>query len=129
MENNPERKPERTGKADRPDKTDKTGKEDRKGKTDETGKTGRKDKKGTGQRGETSYERLNKALAVHEKALEKNPDSADAWAGKAAVYLRHRMYRIPLKRLKKPLKSSLKIQVISLKKVSCSCNSTRKKLP
>ena len=87
MEKNSKRKADRTEKADRIKKTgwsEKTGKEDRKGKT--AGKS-------TSKARETSYGRLDKALAVYEKILEKNPEEASAWAGKAAVLLRHRMYR------------------------------------
>ena len=88
MENNPKRQTDRKGKACRPGKT---------------GKTGRTSRTDPGKTGETAYERLNKALAVHEKALAKNPDDAGAWAGKAAVYLRHRMYKDSLKAIEKAL--------------------------
>jgi len=59
MENNPKRKTDRTGNADR---TDKTGK---------TGKTNTKARAGIGQKEDTAYDRLNKALKPYEKILAK----------------------------------------------------------
>src|SRR5512145_1203634 len=88
MENNPKRKTDRKGKACRPNKPCKPG---RKGKTN------------AGNKGETAYERLNKALAVHEKTLAKKPGDAGAWAGKAAVYLKHRMHKDSLKAIEKAI--------------------------
>ena len=92
MKKNPNKKTSRTGHTDHQEKA---GKESKEGRT-----TGKDVNKARG----TAYDRLNKALAVHERALEKNPEDAAAWAGKAAVFLRHRMHRDSLKAIEKALK-------------------------
>ncbi|WP_240664221.1 tetratricopeptide repeat protein [Methanosarcina sp. MSH10X1] len=91
MEKNPKRKTDRTAQKGLPEKV---GKEGRKGKA--AGK-------GIDKTRDTAHDRLSKALAAHEKALGKNPEDAAAWAGKAAVFLRHRMYRASLKAIEKAL--------------------------
>ncbi|WP_243684770.1 hypothetical protein [Methanosarcina barkeri] len=98
------------------------------GRTNKTGKTSKRTSR-TDKTTETAYDRLDKALAAHEKALEKNPEDAAAWAGKAAVFLKHRRYSASLKAIKKKLlKSSLKTLTTFTKKVLCSCSSTGKEM-
>ena len=91
MENNPKKKMERIAN---PDRQDKTGTESRKAR-----KTG----KGTDKTGDTASSRLSKALEPYDKALAKKPDDAGAWAGKASVFLKHRMYGDFLKAIEKAL--------------------------
>lgn len=54
MKNNPKRKTDRTGNADR---------------TDKTVKTSTKARAGIGQKGDTAYDRLNKPLNLMKKSL------------------------------------------------------------
>ena len=125
MKKNPNKKTSRTGHTDHQEKA---GKESKEGRT-----TGKDVNKARG----TAYDRLNKALAVHERALEKNPEDAAAWAGKAAVFLRHRMHRDSLKAsepqcfadstsmkkiskpLRKPLPAIRSLQAHGTQKVLC----------
>ena len=71
MENNPNRKMERVGNPDSPEK---------KGKT--ISKAGKDTGKDTGKTCETAHEHLKKALKPFEKILSKEHDNAGAWRAK-----------------------------------------------
>ena len=117
MENDPKTKTRKTGK------TAKTGEIRKKNRA-----AGRKNKDNTDKNGDTIHSRLKKALAPHEKALSENPDDSGAWAGKAAVFLRHRMYKDALKASRKGSRNrTSKILHIFMTKVLPFCSLTRKK--
>jgi ribosome recycling factor len=94
MESEHNKKKERTGDPYRPDSLDKKD------------KTYRQVGKSTGKARDTAHDRLKQALEPYEKTLANEPDNASAWAGKAAIYLRHRMYKDSLKAIEKALNAS-----------------------